>query len=392
LRADQNLMNGQPTPVGLARNPVTLSIDLPGLANPRASVMPRTSEVQHFLNAKLEEWNDLPHARGYRNANRTFLNLTTTYSKQQAALDLGFNAEWASGNASAQIDVSSTAEKSVVVCYYKQVFYTVTMDTPTSPSALFAPSVTLADVQGVASAQCPLAYVRSVDYGRILMVKMETSSTDTSANLQGAFRQATQAGVTVGGELKAKYDSILRNATFTAVAIGGGTTETATVFSGASQGELQGLKDYFAKAGYSRDNPGLPIAYTVVFLKDNAFATMGFTTDYTETECVRYNNGFVRFHHAGAYVARFHASWVEPDSNGNYTVNRSWESGQQTAGYDFSLTVPGDARNLHLLAEAATGLVWNPWGEIMDRYLDGPDNKCYRVTGTTLDRHWDNNG
>ena len=77
---------------------------------------------------------------------------------------------------------------------------------------------------------------------------------------------------------------------------------------------------------------------------------MGFTTDYTETQCVRYPNAFVKFAHAGAYVAKFQVVWVEADGQGKYT-----------------------------------------WGEILNVALDGPDNKCYRVTGTTLNRTWDNN-
>ncbi|WP_158292066.1 thiol-activated cytolysin family protein [Paracraurococcus ruber] len=389
LRADRALMDGTPTPIALPRAKAVLTIDLPGLANPSTSIEPSESAVTAFLNDRLEAWNRLPQSQGYRNANRTFLNVTTAYSKQQVALDLGFAASWASGNASAQLEVSSSSEKSVVVCYYKQVFYTVSMDTPASPGAVFAPDLPMDRVRGAILADHPPAYVRSVDYGRILLVRMETTTTDTSVNLQGAFKQATQGGVTVSGDLKAKYDAILKNANFTVVAIGGGTATTTEVFNGAAQGDLKGLQTYFAAATYSRDNPGLPIAYTVAFLKDNAFAKMGFTTDYTETEYVRYPNGFIRFHHSGAYVAKFHATWQEPTGTGQ-TIPRAWESGKQTAGYDQTVNIPGDAQNLRLRAEAATGLVWNPWGEIMDIHLDGPSNKTYRVTGTTLNRHWDN--
>ena len=163
------------------------------------------------------------------------------------------------------------------------------------------------------------------------------------------------------------------------------------MFSGSSEASLKELQDYIAAdAVYRRDNPGLPIAYTVAFLKDNAFARMGNSTDYTETECVRYPNAFVKFEHAGAYVAKFEIDWVEPDANGDYTINRQWESGEKTSGYSESIELPGDAKNVHLKAWAETGLVWDPWGEILNKVIDGPDNKNYRVTGTTLDRHWDN--
>jgi hypothetical protein len=41
-------------------------------------------------------------------------------------------------------------------------------------------------------------------------------------------------------------------------------------------------------------------------------------------------------------------------------------------------------------AEVATGLFWQPWNEALNTTLNGPDNKCYRITGTTLSPHWDN--
>jgi thiol-activated cytolysin len=259
-----------------------------------------------------------------------------------------------------------------------------------SAGDVFADTVTAEEVMAAFNAQNPPAYVRSVDYGRILMIKMETTAVDTSANLKGAFEHATSGGVTVGGDLKSRYESIIKNSTFTVLALGGGAETPVQLFHGAADGELRGLKEYIQKdATYRRDNPGMPIAYQVAFLKDNRFATMGFTTDYTETQAVRYPNGFVKFHHSGGYVAKFEVTWTEADAHGDFTQNRHWESGKKTAGYSEQVDLPGDARNVRLKAQAATGLVWDPWGEIFNVALEGPDNKCYRATGTTLHRTWD---
>ncbi len=388
---DEQLMDGQPTPISLPRSPATLSIDLPGLKEPSATVVPNNSSVQKFVNEKLEEWNAGASKDGYVNAARSTLNITQSFTSQQVALDLGFSAKWASGNASAQLGVSSSTERSVVVASYKQVFYTVTMNTPEPAASVFAESVELADVQRAFSAKHPPAYVRSVDYGRILLVKMETTAVDTSANLKAAFEHATSGKVSASGDLKAKYENIVKNSSFTVLALGGGAETPIQLFSGATEGELKGLKEYIQKdATYRRDNPGMPIAYQVAFLKDNRFATMGFTTDYTETQSVRYPNGFVRFKHSGAYVATFEVTWTQADAQGNYTQAKKWESGEKTVGYSGQVDLPGDAHNVRLKAWAATGLVWDPWGEIFNVALEGPDNKCYRATGTTLGRSWDN--
>lgn len=392
--ADQNLSDGRPTPIALPRAAARLTIDLPGLENASASLVPSASAVQEFITGRLEEWNRRPASQGYVNPARSFIQTTQAFSSQQVSLELGFNAKWASGSAAAQLSASSSSEKSVLVAYFKQVFYTVFLDPPATPASVFADNVTLAELSRVCSANHPPAYVRSVDYGRLLMVKMETSAVDTTVNLTGAFEQATQGGVTVGGELKAKYENILRNASFTALALGGGAETPVRIFGGGTAEGLKGLQEYIQKdAVYRRDNPGLPIAYTVSFLKDNVFAQMGYTTDYTETQCVRYPNGFVKFQHAGWYVAKFEADWVEPDVHGNYNYSqpRIWESGDTTAGYTHQLDLPGDAQSVRLKAWAATGLAWDPWGEIFSIALNGPDNKCYRATGTTLNRSWDNN-
>src|SRR5690606_4849057 len=130
------------------------------------------------------------------------------------------HSKWASGNVASQFSAMSNTEKSVVVAYFKQVFYTVTMDSPEGASSVFADSVTADNARECFGNAHPPAYVRSVDYGRILMVKMETSAVDSSISLKGAFEQATSGGVTAGGDLSQKYQSIIKNSTFSAVAIG----------------------------------------------------------------------------------------------------------------------------------------------------------------------------
>lgn len=388
--ADQNLIEGQPTPIALARGPMTLSIDLPGLQNSRRQVSePSYSSVQDTIAELIEAWNQQPSSQGYVNKALSFLEIRSVFSSQQVALDLGFSAKWASGSASAQLGASDNTETSSVLAYFKQVFYTVTMDTPAHPADVFGDELSLEELQQVTSAEQPPAYVRSVDYGRILMIRMETTSRETQVDLQAAMNQVT-SGAELGGSVNAKYAAIVKNSTFKVVAIGGGA-QTAASFSGNEE-DLKRLQDYIEKdATFRRDNPGAPVSYSVAFLKDNQLASMGFTTNYTETESVQYANGFVKLRHSGVYIARFTVSWEEPDDNGNYGGPRKlWESGNETFGYVHQVDLPGDARNVKILAEAKTGLVWDPWGEALNITLNGPNNKCYRITGTTLDRGWDN--
>jgi len=392
LLADQNMMDGRATPISLHQNTVTLSIDLPGLRQSSRQVIPSNSSVLDFRNSILEEWNKTASSEGYVNAARSILQVTKSFTSQQVALDLGFNAKWASGSASAQLGVASSTEKSVLIAYYKQVFYTITMDTPPTPASVFHDDVTREQAQAAFSNAHPPAYVRSVDYGRILLVKMEYANVDTTVKLKAAFDYAT-GSTSVGGKTDSSITNIVKNSNFQVLAIGGGAQAPVQMFTGDSDVALKGLADYIKNgAGYRRDNPGLPVAYTVVFLKDNQFARIGNTTDYTEVECVRYNMGFVKFDSYCGYVMRFSVSWIEPDAKGDYTVNKSWGSGSQTSGYSYTLQLPGDARSVHLYAEADTGLVWSPTGEIFNLMIDGPNNKTYKATGTTLNRTYEVSG
>jgi hypothetical protein len=49
------LQSGAPTPIGLPRGKLILTLDLPGLQHPSGEVDPTASGVQTFLNGKLEE-------------------------------------------------------------------------------------------------------------------------------------------------------------------------------------------------------------------------------------------------------------------------------------------------------------------------------------------------
>jgi thiol-activated cytolysin len=360
---------------------MTLSVDLPGLKGSFVKVeAPTYGPVQEAINGLLARWNVEPASEGWVNAERSRQDVTTAYTSQQAALDLGFNASWLGGEAGLKLNVGSTAEKTVIMACYRQVFYTVTMDTPTRPSAVFDPSVDADEIREVFDERNAPAYVRSVDYGRILLLTMETTARDTNANMHAALKVA----VVGDADVNARYAEIIRNAKFSAFALGG-TAGAAATFDGKPE-DLQKLRTYIAEgARYGRGNPGLPIAYTVAFLKDNLVAKMGFTTDYTEAEYAQYPEGFVEVHHDGIYIAKFEMTWEYLSENGVWSKGE-WSSGNQTKGYTHKQVLPPGARNIHVRGWAMTGLVWNPWGEVFEETEPTPKNQCYRVFGTTLNR------
>ncbi len=388
--ADQELVDGKPRPLtGLPRAPIDLRLDLPGLQDEGSFTIanPTDGRVQSSVNKALNFWNNSTSFKdGYVNPSRSNYSSTIAYSSDQLAMSLGFNAKWASGDAAAQFKFSTSNEKNVVVAVYRQVFYTVTFDAPNLPEQFFDASVSADEAREAFSTEKPSApaYVSSVNYGRIIMFRMETDKSTLAADAQAAFNYAAGA-VTVGADAKLKYDKILSNSAITVVTMGGNAEVMSDSVAAKGSADLQKIIRG-KNAVYSKNNPGVPIAYTVKFLKDNTIAKMGSTTDFVTEDCKELDNIWVKVIHSGAFIAHFTATWNEPDPNNlEQVVEKVRKEHGKTSGYQFKFDFPGDATNIRLKMENDTGLVWQPQREILSRVLLPVDyNKCYTVHGTTL--------
>ncbi len=384
------LAEGLPTPITLPRAPMVLSLELDGDGSQELSEtieVAENSSVKKGISNMLDKWNTLAETKGFTTPAKIIKRISKAYSSEQLAVELGFNAKWAEGSASALMNVNTNSEKEVTVAFFQQIFYTITMDNPQRPSDVFdASRVSKTDLQRVIDNKNPPAYVRSVDYGRVVMIRMESNKKNTSIKLEAALDYAVNPDTSIGGELKFEYDNILANSSYRVYAIGGRSDNAAQLVAG---NDLSGLRNLIEKdAVYSSSNPGVPIAYTVAWLKDNVNAGIKVSSDYTETECTEYNNAQIKLEHAGGYVARVTVQWSEPDANGVLRTKKE-VLGEQTAGWTKTINLPGDAVNININAEAATGLVWAPWGEIMNETLPGPSNCTYKMYGTTLDRKFE---
>ncbi|MCB0742826.1 MAG: thiol-activated cytolysin family protein [Ignavibacteriae bacterium] len=296
VKGNQSLMDGIPEPIGIERAPITFSVNLPGMgANGTRTVNnPAASSVQAAIDSSLEWWNNNAYVDGYVNAANSSFHLGTSYSSKQLSLDVDLNAEWASGSVSTQFNYFSSETKKVVMAVFKQAFYDVIFDTPISPEKVFSEETTLSKVQSVINDATAPAYIKSVTYGRIIMFRMETTNTFKSADVQAAFEYA--AGFSVDGSLKATYDEILQESSIDLVTIGGNAAVATEPISSANSNSattiLQKIQSVISgeNALYSKNNPGVPIGYSVFYLKDNSLAKLGYTTEYTANECVTTQN------------------------------------------------------------------------------------------------------
>ncbi len=282
---NQGMLDGMPDPITLDRAPVKLRIDLPGMgAQGNIEVEdPKNSSVQASIDDALEWWNANAYQEGYVNASNSTYQSNTSYSSKQLSLDVGLNIEWANGSVASQLEYESSTTKRVAAMVYKQVFFTVTMDTPSSPASVFGANVTLSQVESAINNDTPPAYINSVSYGRIIMFRMESTNMDKSIDLDLVLEYATGAA-SGSGTVNSKYDEVLKTSSITVVTIGGNAEVASEAVNATGFASLKNIITG-ENAVYSRNNPGVPIAYTVRYLKDNTFAKMGYTTDYTIEDC-----------------------------------------------------------------------------------------------------------
>ncbi|MGI9175909.1 MAG: thiol-activated cytolysin family protein, partial [Rhodothermales bacterium] len=144
VKGNASLLDGVPEPLPLARAPLTVRVNLPGMGSNGTRVIdtPTNSSVQAAADDALEWWNANAYQEGYVNAAQSSFQLSQSFSSEQVALKVGLNAVWATGDAAVQFSYRTSEEKSVVLAVFKQAFYDVTVDTPETPESVFADGVT----------------------------------------------------------------------------------------------------------------------------------------------------------------------------------------------------------------------------------------------------------
>ncbi len=286
VEANASLLDGLPEPARFSRAPVKIRIDLPGIGENGTKIVenPDQALIQNAIDEALEWWNANAYVDGYRNASSSSNRVTTSYSSRQAALDLGLNVEWAGGDVQSQFNYESSTTKRVVMATYKQAFYTVTFvqESGAQPEDVFGNDVSLEEVNAAFNSEAPPAYISSVTYGRIIMFRMETSSSYTASEVETAFRYA--AGADVDGSLIGRYEEILAESSVELITLGGSASVASQAVTARTAGDLTPIITG-ENAVYSRGNPGVPISYTVKYLKDDQLAKLGYTTQYTAREC-----------------------------------------------------------------------------------------------------------
>ncbi|MEM1328724.1 MAG: thiol-activated cytolysin family protein [Bacteroidota bacterium] len=376
VKINEALLKGVPEPITLNRAPSDLRLDLPGIGEQGNIIVesPTNGNTQTKIDEALDWWNNNRYEEGYVNAANSSYEATTSYSSEQSALNLGMSASWASGSLSGQFSEQTSSEKSVAMAVFKQAFYTVNMETPSNPADVFGKGVTLADVQAQAGNGVSPGYVQSVTYGRLIMFRMEASAQYSATDVEAALKYGS-GKLNASGSVATKYQNILQSSSITLVTIGGNAEAAAEGVSARDFGDLEEIIKG-KNALYSRENPGVPIAYTVKSLGDNSLVKMGFTTDYTTEKCSLQKPGAIRIRHEAFYDGRYTVKYT---LDGKKTTKSSGNKGQFST---WELSIPAGAVGISLKVEHLSGFSWQP---LFSKNFDKLESKkCYKIWGTVF--------
>jgi hypothetical protein len=383
--ADKATLGGLPTPAAVDRAPMTLRIDLPGMGENGTLKVDKPSDfsVAEKIDEALEWWNANAYEEGYVNASNSSFVAKTAYSSRQVSMDLSMNVEWARGDVAAQFNFSQDKTSSTAMMVFKQVFYTITMTPPTSPGGFFGPEASISEIEQKFGPDSPPAYVQSVNYGRIIMFRMTTTTSATEAELEGSLNYA--AGkikpTDISATVEAKYKKILETSNVTVVTIGGNAEVASEAVSARNFADLEPIIKG-KNAVYSRDNPGVPISYKLHFVKDNTTAKLGYTTSFEVENCdvnLHPAKDVRLLNNAGTIAApnvRYSITHKTRGKSGTSTINSG------NIGFRKSITkaVPAGAYDINVKIE-----FWDiTWKTIREYQYSKPTKVCYETFKPTI--------
>lgn len=380
--ANESLVKNMPTSLICDRAPVSLRINLTGIGEDGTVMVkdPTYSNVSIAIDGMLNDWHT-KYAANSLPAN-CYYHETRAYSEDQLSVALGCNFKILNVGLNIDFKSISANKKSTYVLAFKQIYYTVSIDAPSSPAGFFADNVTWDKlVNAGVNDKNPPAYVGSVSYGRMIYVAIETDyiSDELEANLKLAIKDNKL-------DADVMHKSIFDSCKYSAIVIGG-NAEAHTKVVTKNFAEIEDI--ITNGAVFSRENPAVPIAYTAVFMKDNQMGVVNGATEYTTTTATEYTSGSVSLKHTGGYIAKFNVNWEERsfDEQGvEQLTPKGWERNGQnvTAPFTTTIPIPANAVRLHVKAANKTGLVWEPWRTIVDQPIPLTPNVQVSIWGTTL--------
>lgn len=223
--------------------------------------------------------NDLLKEKNVKGAANQRLIVKYAHSKEQAALQMGFSAKWFA-NFSANFETKNNSEEKSIYLLFKQIYFTASTSGLTKASDYFADGYDPNNISHIVKTGNPLCYVASIDYGRMILVKMTYKGNESSDKIEGDVKLAF-GGFEAGGSYNTSILS--QNCTFEGLILGGSNGGAAKALTSQS---LEGILNLIKNESEFNANstPAYPISYVVKNMSNNTVIKLGETTEYTAKE------------------------------------------------------------------------------------------------------------
>lgn len=263
-------------PISVDRAPVTLSISLEGSSATGESIVntvddPKLSSIRQGISDLLK---DAITGDTHVPA-RVDFNYEQVYTESQMNLFVGADVSYGAGSLETKFDWNSITKQNKIIASYKQIYYTIDIDTPGNPADIFDPTMPISDIDAALLNGSKPLYVSSVSYGMMALVFIETDY--SFEEMKWAMDASYNAIVSGSVELDMKTQQIMQSSTIKTVVYGGSTAglkELETGYNGF-------LNVISASKDFNANSPGVPLVYRFRHLSDNTLALITLTSQYT---------------------------------------------------------------------------------------------------------------
>lgn len=281
----KSMAGGILDPVPVKRAPGTITLTLAsGGGGPFFKKLEEPS-----LSSAIQAQNEILAAYTGKTPAKFSYSFESIYSSEQLAVAVDANVEGTNWSAAAALSVDKKDEKSRYLIQFSQEYFTMAFDPPQGAAGVFAKGVTAEDLAPYAAAGNPPVYVSGVTYGRIFYILFESkaSSIELEAAVKGSY-----SGPSIGGSVSAtaSWKKVINESTVKAFGLGGNAELAINAVTGNDQFEK--IRTFLVSgANFDKDNPGVPISYTIRHLTDSSQVKLALTTEYTAKDCTPQTTG-----------------------------------------------------------------------------------------------------
>ncbi|PJZ69822.1 thiol-activated cytolysin [Leptospira perolatii] len=220
------------------------------------------------------------------------------YDESHLLFNLGLDTRFSNIALKTSLGIDNRVKKNYILMKFTQKFYDVNFEDPEKSTSVFRDGELFADPEGQISQDNPPLYVSKVSFGRVVYFLLESDY--TALQVKTALEVAWDPGVLaalspvppIGGQVSVTHEQVLDNTRIAYFVRGGNAglaLEPIKSADSSSPGSMyNAIRNFLSNpeaANYSASNPGVPIAYTLNYLKDRSVAKMSYTTVYDQRDC-----------------------------------------------------------------------------------------------------------